>query len=157
MYYSEQFRAKNTPLSSNVELSVFLLICFGSDFWHQNRGSISRTARQTVFLGSLTDHKAAWLLHLHKKKGMGEGFNQQLNHLFVSQQSFVVLLSRPAQSVILSFVCCLVSLRFPPLVLNPGWVSLFHNILFLLIIPGVKMQRCTDNSQEVFWSLFSRD
>ena len=118
------------PPKSNCQFSFWFAL--DPTFGIKKPGSVSRTARWTVFLSSLTDYKAAWLVHLHKKRGTGEGFNQRLNHLFVSQQSFVVLLSCPAQSVILSFVCCLVSLRFPPLVLNPGWVSLFHNI-FLFV------------------------
>ena len=71
MYYSEQFRTNNRPFSPKSNCQFSFWFALDPTFGIKKPGSVSRTARWTVFLGSLTDYKAAWLVHLHKKKGDG--------------------------------------------------------------------------------------
>lgn len=116
----------------------------------------------TFFLSSLSDYKAAWLLHLHRPtgwKGIEGSLNQRLNHLFSSKNS-LLLFYFPALSN--QSLCCLllgvsqVSSPRPKSRVSFIFVSQF---LFVDHSRGVAAGwRCRDAliiSKEDFWSLFS--
>ena len=102
------------------------------------RQRLTKTARWTVFLSSLTDYKAAWLIHLHTDTKKGISISSSIICLFHNRGSCSIFLPCAISHSVVVVVCRLMFLRFPLLVLNPGWVSFYSQYLVCL-----SFQRCS--------------
>lgn len=138
--------------SDSVFFSFTLDLTLGSD----SAAAFQKPARWTVFLGFLfliTKLRDSFIYILIKKKIRNwweVPIIGSIICLFQNRGFFFFLLSRAISHSVV--VCRLVFLRFPLLVLNPGWVSFFsHNIWFIDHCRGVAARRRRTDTQT--WSL----